>query len=123
MTLAERIDEAITQSGADVADIARACGISVQAVYAWMSGESKTLKGNSLAELAELAGYEPRWLIKGQGPKSTYPRGTPQAKVIEAMDTMDPYQVKILLKTAEAVLETQPEPGVATAADRSNSGT
>lgn len=68
-TLAERVKEAITDSGVDITALANACGISVQAVYKWRSGGSQKISGENLVELARLTGYEARWIIKGIGEK------------------------------------------------------
>jgi len=68
-TLAERVKEAITNSEVDIAALAKACSISVQAVYKWRSGGSKKISGENLIELAHLTGYEARWIIKGVGSK------------------------------------------------------
>lgn len=40
-TLEQRVARAINESECEVATIADACGISVQAVYAWKRGEVK----------------------------------------------------------------------------------
>lgn len=63
--------EAAKRRGHSVAAIAKACGISRAAVYQWASGESKSIDGFNLVELAELSGYNARWIIKGKGPKES----------------------------------------------------
>ncbi len=68
-TLAERVKEAITNSEVDISALAKACGISVQAVYKWRSGGSQKISGENLVELARLTGYEARWIIKNIGDK------------------------------------------------------
>lgn len=68
-TLAERVKEAIADSGVDIPALAKACGISIQAVYKWRSGGSQKISGENLVELARLTGYEARWIIKNIGEK------------------------------------------------------
>ncbi len=74
LTLSERVKEAVRsarEKGHSVSDIAKACNIKVQAVYAWASGDSKSIDGNNLVELAELSGYRPMWIMKGNQPSKT----------------------------------------------------
>lgn len=85
-TLAERVTEAIRESGVDVNKAAKACGISVQAVYKWMNGLSKTIAGEPLVELARLTNYEERWLISGKGEKLKNQRLQPKTE-----QTLSPY--------------------------------
>ena len=66
-TLEDRVIRAINESGKDVREIARACGVSVQAVYAWRRGEVKNLQNDNLFNLAEATGFEARWLGTGKG--------------------------------------------------------
>lgn len=110
-TLTERINEAIKQSRADVADIAKACGISPQAIYAWMSGETKQIMGDYLVELSEITGYEARWIAKELGPKQRVrPKTSQQEHVLRAMQTMAPYQVEMLVKISDTVAQSKSEP-------------
>lgn len=68
-TLDDRVRRAITESGKAVRDIARACGISVQAVYAWQRGDVKNLQNDHLFSLAEATGFHARWIGTGKGPE------------------------------------------------------
>lgn len=106
MTLAERIEEAISESGVTVAQVAEACGISPQAVYGWMKGETRELMAENAVELAELTGYEAKWLVKEKGPKRrTYAKTPQQAHVLQAMEGMSPYQANMLAKIATTITE------------------
>jgi len=105
-TLSERITEAIETSGVSVADIATACGISPQAVYDWMKGNTKELMGDNLVELAEITGFEARWIAKESGPKRrVYARTQEQAHVLTAMMSMSPYEANIVVKIADTVAQ------------------
>lgn len=104
--LAERVSEAIRESGVDVAHVAKVCGISVQAVYKWMNGASKTIAGEPLVELARLTNYEARWIISGKGEKRKDPKAV---AVYQAMQNMPEYKKDVLVQTSTALAE-QPKP-------------
>lgn len=71
-TLEQRVARAINESECEVATIADACGISVQAVYAWKRGEVKNLQGKNLFILADLTAFNARWIATGEGPERPY---------------------------------------------------
>ena len=106
-SLANRVPEAIKSSDADIAEVARVCGISVQAVYKWMSGGSMTITGEHLVELARITNYEARWIISGKGEKRKDPKAV---AVYEAMQTMPEYKKDVLVSTSTALAE-QPKQG------------
>lgn len=84
-TLASRVKEAVSaanEKGYTVANIAKRCGISVQAVYQWIEGSTKELKGSSLTGLAELSGYSPWYINDGKGEKILHYAKTEQQKNI-----------------------------------------
>lgn len=62
--------EAAKRNGYSVATIAAACGVSRQAVYQWLNGETKKIDGDNLVELAEVSGYSSRWIATGKGSKT-----------------------------------------------------
>jgi hypothetical protein len=101
-TLAERVTEAISLSGTDVQQVAKTCGISVQAVYKWMNGASKTIAGEHLVELARITNFEARWIISGKGEKRKDPKAV---AVYIAMQTMPEYKKDVLVKTSSALAE------------------
>jgi len=105
-TLASRIQEAIDTSGVSVADVAAACGISVQAVYAWTrDGGTKNIEGTNLAELAHLTGFEPRYIMKGVGPRiRAYAKNSQQEHVLRVMQNSAEYS-STLTKIATAINE------------------
>lgn len=106
MTQGERIAEALRISGVTVAEIARACGISQQAIYQWISGETKQILGEYLVEVAELTGYDARWLAKEIGPKiRLYPKTAQQAHVLKVMQSMPEDQASLIVKIADSVAE------------------
>ena len=68
-TLDERVARAIRESGAPIKDIADAVGVTVQAVYAWRNGRVKDLRNDNLFALADVTGFEARWLGTGELPE------------------------------------------------------
>lgn len=74
MNLSARISEAIAGSKKKKAQIARECEVSSGAVSQWLSGETKSLKGETAVLLEEATNYRAYWLLYGKGPKK---RGDP----------------------------------------------
>ena len=72
-TLGERVARAINESDVTVKDVAEACGLSVQAIYAWRRGDVKDLRNENLFALADITGFEARWIGTGTGPDKTPP--------------------------------------------------
>jgi len=106
MTPANRITEAIETSGVTVSAVASACRVSPQAVYQWMSGETKQITGENLVELAEITGFEPRWIAMEAGPKRRLRPRTPQEEhVLGLMQTLPSYQVELITKIADSVAQ------------------
>ena len=107
--LSERITEAIKESGVRVEAISTACGISDQAVYAWMSGETKKISGENLVEVSAITGYEARWIAKGIGPKQRfYAKTNQQAHVLKVMQEKPEVYSNMLVKIADTVAEQPP---------------
>ena len=50
------------------AALARACGVTPQAVNAWLRGGSKGLSGANLITVARFLRVSPEWLATGKGP-------------------------------------------------------
>ena len=67
-TRAERITAAIDSTGLSDAEIARRIGCERPAVAQWKTGATKDLKNDNLFALADLTGYEARWIATGEGP-------------------------------------------------------
>jgi transcriptional regulator with XRE-family HTH domain len=106
MTLSERITEAIETSGVTVAAIAKRCGVTPQAVYQWMNGETKQISGENLVELADITGFDARWLAREAGMKRrVYPRTPQQAQVLELMQPLPETQQNLIVKIADSVAQ------------------
>ncbi|WP_443690390.1 LexA family protein [Pseudomonas sp.] len=69
MKMHERIAKAVAASGKKKVQIAKDCGVSASAVTQWLSGESKSLKPESIYALAAATGFRAEWLAMGNGPE------------------------------------------------------
>lgn len=70
-TFAERLNEAMQESGTEPLDLAAACGVTVQAVYQWQSGKTQKMNGASLLSASKLLHVRPEWLSNGIGHKQS----------------------------------------------------
>ena len=89
--LHERVKEAVAaakKNKVSVLAIAKACGISRQAVYQWMEEGANSIDGANLVELAELSGYNARWIANGRGPK-TNRLSSDEVTIIEGFRLLD----------------------------------
>jgi transcriptional regulator with XRE-family HTH domain len=72
MALANRfqraLDAKIARTGGSQADLARYCGKRAPSVSGWFTGETKSLKADSLVLAAEYLGVRAHWLLTGKGP-------------------------------------------------------
>ena len=100
MTLADRVKAAVAAAkrrGHSVADIATAAGIKDKSIYQWMNGDTQSIEGAHLVELAEKSGYRALWIIKGEGPRED--GKTPQqSQALQLMDKMTPARQSIAVK-------------------------
>lgn len=88
-TLAERINEAMDESGHSISSVAEHLGISYQAVRKWVLGESLSISGEHLVNFCELTGYSPRWIISERGPKILhYAKNPAQEKTLLLMESL-----------------------------------
>ncbi len=68
MGLRERLIEVMDSIGND-AELARKAKVSRASVSDWRSGNIKSLKAITAANIQETTGYSTRWLVLGIGPK------------------------------------------------------
>jgi len=91
-TIGERLKFALDAKGDragtrfTASDLARACGVTRQAVSQWMLGQSTNIRPDNLVCVADWLGVEVRWLATGDGPMLkrdtlTLDRLTPSQKV------------------------------------------
>ncbi len=69
MTLAARIQMLMNEKPARQADVARAAGVKPPSVSAWLDGTTKSLKGDTLVQVARFFDVHERWLATGRGQK------------------------------------------------------
>ena len=94
-TLNERVIEAVNKAkdrGYSIADIAKSCNCTVQAVYQWLDPliQLKELKSTSLLGLSELSGISPWYINYGLGDKILYyAKNEAQKSTLKVMAPMD----------------------------------
>jgi len=66
-TLADRLKLAMAEKQVRPADLARAAQVKPPSVSDWLSGATKSLKGDNLLRVARVLGVEPSWLAHGVG--------------------------------------------------------
>ncbi|WP_113750586.1 helix-turn-helix domain-containing protein [Bordetella trematum] len=69
-TLAERLAEAMAETGVTAADLVRATGAKAPSVHKWVHGLTKNIRGANLVAAARLLRVNEAWLADGKGPKS-----------------------------------------------------
>ena len=67
-TLEQRFKAAFDLKRHSYAELARAAEVKQPSVFAWFSGETKTLKGASLIRAAAYLDVQALWLLEGKGP-------------------------------------------------------
>ena len=97
------VEDAISR-GISVTSISKFCGVSRQAVYQWKSGETKSIDGYNLVELAEITGFSSRWIINGRGQKKS---GLSQEEktILDAFRLLDNDRQEEELETARRRIE------------------
>lgn len=69
MSITNRINERLRETGIKPSELARAVGTSKGAITAWMNGGAVNLRPDNLVAAADCLGVEIRWLATGKGPK------------------------------------------------------
>lgn len=69
MSLSERLKQRRAEVGLSVKEVAAACDVTPNAVYAWETGDTKGLKPPNLVYAAEALKTYEKWLAIGTGPK------------------------------------------------------
>ncbi len=103
--LGDRIKEAIENSGIDHRTVAQRCGVSAQAVYAWTRGEINNVRAEHLYPLADLTGFEARWIALGEGPRIAQFKNAHVARVLAVMEPMPEYVQAEARAAVERVVE------------------
>lgn len=62
-----RIQYILDMTGHNPASIAKLIGCAPAAVYQWIDGSTKNLKEQFLWKLADVTGFEARWISLGEG--------------------------------------------------------
>lgn len=100
-TLGKRIELALTGSNVSVNQAAAACDVSVQAIYTWMRDGVKDLRNENLFALADLTGYQARWIATGKGPQKLT-EGEREKRLLEIYGRLDERGRAAVHRVAEA---------------------
>jgi transcriptional regulator with XRE-family HTH domain len=109
-TVGARVKYAIRESGQTQATVARYIGCKSQAVNQWISGQTKHLRPENLFQLAEITGFEARWIATGKGPLRPMDKYAVEniRHVVSVMEKMPPYAQKIARKLVDDVKDLPP---------------
>lgn len=67
-------------------ELAKACGVTRNAVSLWESGETKSLDSAYLFDAARFLGVNPEWLATGKGSRVLKVEQQPQAYIVQSKD-------------------------------------
>lgn len=82
-SLADRVAERLKEVGITPADLARAVKVKPPSISGWLSGDTKTIKGENLLRAAQALKCSPNWLATGIGPKTSDETGSQEYGVRE----------------------------------------
>lgn len=109
MKLQDRIKLAREKAKLTQKELADRVGIRPQAVSQWESGDTKSLRGPSLARAAEALDVSPLWLSDGEGPMQNYTvrdeAYTVPPEFMRAWSALDKNSRELLLSVAKALAE------------------
>lgn len=115
-TLSDRVKEAVDaakEKGSSIADIARECEVSVQAVYQWLDplNQLKELKLKSALGLSNLSGFSPWYISDGSGDKIlVYAKTSGEKAILKAAEPMNEEEKYKLARVGNTLSE-QPDQG------------
>lgn len=95
----QRIRFAITESGHTPSSVSRLIGCEPAAIYQWLSGSTKNLKEPLLWALADVTGFEARWISMGIGPMKLPPSTRRAIDTLKAMEPEAQYTVSQVIET------------------------
>lgn len=75
-TLGERVRQTREATGMNQSEFARACGIRPASLNQIESGVTRSLRGSTLARMAQVSGFSPLWIEAEIGPKTATAAGT-----------------------------------------------
>lgn len=115
-TLAERLTEAMSDTGITAADLARATGAKAPSVHKWVHGQTKNIRGANLVAAAQLLEVNEAWLADGHGPKkrhaapASWPFPTISVSDFDQLSQADKDDIVALIETKIARLRKTASP-------------
>lgn len=67
MGLAERLKGALSEKSVTQVALAKAVGVSQPTVNDWLTGKTKTIRGDTMMKVAHFLGVNAKWLASGVG--------------------------------------------------------
>lgn len=109
-TMGGRVGYAIKKSGHTPSSVALEIDCEPQAISQWIHGPTKNIKNSLLFKLADLTGFEARWITLGHGPQKTQNiagilKNQAIAHTVEVMKVMDTEQQYLVARLADQVAE------------------
>lgn len=98
-TITERINELVTESGLEPAELARKLGVSKQTMGDWTKGRTVNVRPENLIEIVEYFNLEVRWLVRGTGPKYAKPQAPPEVQRATEILTKLPHAQRMAFVT------------------------
>lgn len=98
-TKSGRIAYVIEASGHVPGSIAKPLGCAPAAVYQWIAGSTKNLKEHLLWKLADITGFEARWISTGEGAQRIEKSIKHATEVLTAMEPEARYTAVRLIDT------------------------
>lgn len=75
-SLSQRIESRLKKLSMSPAQLAREVKVKPPSVSAWLSGDTKTIKGENLLRAAQVLQCSPQWLATGLGPSDPSAAGS-----------------------------------------------
>lgn len=83
MTLSERIQTILTETGAEAVALGRAAGVTKGTVSQWLSGQIKSIKLEYAVGIQDAFGYNALWIVMEKGPKKGATSATPAEATVD----------------------------------------
>lgn len=103
--LSDRIAHILVKTGLTASGLARAIGCSPAAVSQYLSGETKNVKNELLFAMADVTGFEARWIGTGKGPEKTPEKDEKTKRLVEIYAELDARGKDSVFRVAETEYE------------------
>ncbi len=105
----DRVRYALDKSGHTPSSAAKTIGCKPQAIFQWISGATDNIKNELLYRLADLTGFEARWIALGEGPEQAASRAI--THTVSVMTAMSPEQQYLAARLIDQISEPSTKEG------------